>query len=154
MDIPSCIYGPPEMLFERKKAAEQARKRIEVVAAIIRDGDRILATQRGYGKWRGWWEFPGGKMQEGERRDEALLRELKEEMDATIVIDQYYTTVEYDYPDFHLTMHCYFCHLSDGRYTLKEHQDARWLTPDTADSLQWLPADEGLVARLFSQKTV
>ena len=154
MDYPACIYGPPEMLFERKKAAERSRKRIEVVAAIICEGDRILATQRGYGKWRGWWEFPGGKMQEGESREEALVRELNEEMDAAIVIDQYYTTVEYDYPDFHLTMHCYLCHLADGYFALKEHQDARWLTADTADGLQWLPADEGLVARLFSQKNV
>ena len=154
MDYPACIYGPPEMLFERKKAAERSRKRIEVVAAIICEGDRILATQRGYGKWRGWWEFPGGKMQEGESREEALVRELKEEMDAAIVIDQYYTTVEYDYPDFLLTMHCYLCHLADGYFELKEHQDARWLTADTADGLQWLPADEGLVARLFSQKNV
>ena len=114
--FPACLYGPPEMLFERKKAAERALKRIEVVAAIIRDGDRILATQRGYGRWKGWWEFPGGKMQEGESREEALIREMKEEMDAGIVIDQYYTTVEYDYPDFHLTMHCYLCHLADGYF--------------------------------------
>ena len=149
MDFPSCIYGPPEMLFERKKAAERARKRIEVVAAIIRDGDRILATQRGYGKWRGWWEFPGGKMQEGENREEALVRELKEEMDATIVIDEYYTTIDYDYPDFRLTMHCYFCHFPDGHYTLNEHMDARWLTADTVGSVCWLPADEDLVANLF-----
>ena len=147
--FPACLYGPPEMLFERKKAAERALKRIEVVAAIIRDGDRILATQRGYGRWKGWWEFPGGKMQEGESREEALIREMKEEMDAGIVIDQYYTTVEYDYPDFHLTMHCYLCHLADGYFKLKEHQDARWLAADTADVLQWLPADEGLVANLF-----
>lgn len=147
--FPSCLYGPPEMLFERKKAAERALKRIEVVAAIIRDGDRILATQRGYGRWKGWWEFPGGKMQEGESREEALIREMKEEMDAGIVIDQYYTTVEYDYPDFHLTMHCYLCHLADGYFKLKEHQDARWLADDTADVLQWLPADEELVANLF-----
>ena len=153
MDYPACIYGPPEMLFERKKAAERSRKRIEVVAAIICEGDRILATQRGYGKWRGWWEFPGGKMQEGESREEALVRELNEEMDAAIVIDQYYTTVEYDYPDFHLTMHCYLCHLADGYFVLKEHQDARWLTATTADSLQWLPADEWIVATLFQQES-
>ena len=137
------------MLFERKKAAERARKCIEVVAAIIRDGDRILATQRGYGKWRGWWEFPGGKMQEGENREDALVRELKEEMDATIVIDEYYTTIDYDYPDFHLTMHCYFCHIPDSHYILNEHMDARWLTADTVDSVRWLPADQDLVANLF-----
>ena len=77
MNFPSCIYGPPEMLFERKKAAERARKRIEVVAAIIREGDRVFATQRGYGKWRGWWEFPGGKVQAGESHEDALVREIK-----------------------------------------------------------------------------
>ena len=140
------------MLFKRKQAAEKALKHIEVVAAIILDGTRVLATQRGYGKWRGWWEFPGGKVQAGESHEDALVRELKEEMDATIVIDEYYTTIDYDYPDFHLTMHCYFCHLSDGHYTLKEHTDARWLTADTVGSVRWLPADEGMVANLFKEE--
>ena len=149
MNHPSCIYGPPEMLFERKQAAEKALKHIEVVAAIILDGDRILATQRGYGKWRGWWEFPGGKVQVGESREDALVREIKEELDATLVIDRFYTTVDYDYPDFHLTMHCYLCHIPDGHYTLNEHSEALWLTANTINSVQWLPADEGLVASLF-----
>ncbi len=150
MDYPACIYGPPEMLFKRRKAAEKELKRIEVVAAIILDGSRVLATQRGYGKWRGWWEFPGGKVQPGETHEEALLREIKEELDAAIVVDRYHSTVDYDYPDFHLTMHCYCCHLSDGHYTLKEHIDARWLTADTITSVQWLPADEDLVTSLIS----
>lgn len=156
MNYPSCIYGPPEMLFERKKAAERDLKHIEVVAAIIcdstdcqQDNAAVLATRRGYGKWRGWWEFPGGKVQAGESREAALVRELKEELDATIVIDRFLTTVDYDYPDFHLTMHCYLCHIPDGHYTLKEHSDARWLTANTINSVQWLPADEGLVASLF-----
>ena len=149
MNFPSCIYGPPEMLFERKRAAERDRKCIEVVAAIIREGDRVFATQRGYGKWSGWWEFPGGKVQAGESHEDALVREIKEELDAGIVIDRFYTTIDYDYPDFHLTMHCYFCHLADGHYTLKEHTDARWLTADTINTVQWLPADEDLVAELF-----
>ena len=149
MNHPSCIYGPPEMLFERKQAAEKALKHIEVVAAIILDGDRILATQRGYGKWRGWWEFPGGKVQVGESREYALVREIKEELDATLVIDRFYTTVDYDYPDFHLTMHCYLCHILDGHYTLNEHSEALWLTANTINSVQWLPADEELVAELF-----
>ena len=154
MDYPACIYGPPEMLFKRKQAAEKAlRTTVEVVAAVILDDGKILATQRGYGKWRGWWEFPGGKMQEGESREEALLRELKEEMDAAIVIDEYYTTVEYDYPDFHLTMHCYLCHLADGFFKLKEHEDARWLAPDQFDSVQWLPADTGLLQQLSTRLT-
>ena len=149
MNHPYCIYGPPEMLFERKQAAEKALKHIEVVAAIILDGDRILATQRGYGKWLGWWEFPGGKVQVGESREDALVREIKEELDATLVIDRFYTTVDYDYPDFHLTMHCYLCHIPDGHYTLNEHSEALWLTANTINSVQWLPADEGLVASLF-----
>ena len=149
MNHPSCIYGPPEMLFERKQVAEKALKHIEVVAAIILDSDRILATQRGYGKWRGWWEFPGGKVQVGESREDALVREIKEELDATLVIDRFYTTVDYDYPDFHLTMHCYLCHIPDGHYTLNEHSEALWLTANTINSVQWLPADEGLVASLF-----
>ena len=150
MNHPSCIYGPPEMLFKRKQAAEKALKHIEVVAAIILDGSRLLATQRGYGKWRGWWEFPGGKVQPGESHEEAILREIKEELDAAIVVDRFHTTVDYDYPDFHLTMHCYLCHLCDGNYTLKEHSDARWLSADTINSVQWLPADKDLVASLTS----
>ena len=150
MNHPSCIYGPPEMLFKRKQAAEKALRHIEVVAAIILDGSRVLATQRGYGKWRGWWEFPGGKVQPGESHEEALLREIKEELDAAIVVDRFQTTVEYDYPDFHLTMHCYLCHLCDGYFTLKEHSDARWLSADTINSVQWLPADKDLVASLTS----
>ena len=149
MNHPSCIYGPPEMLFKRKQAAEKALKHIEVVAAIVLDGNCVFATQRGYGKWRGWWEFPGGKIQTGESREEALVREIKEELDATIVIDRFYTTINYDYPDFHLTMHCYLCRIPDGHYTLKEHADARWLTADTINTVKWLPADEGLVADLF-----
>lgn len=149
MNHPSCIYGPPEMLFKRKQAAEKALKHIEVVAAIILDGNCVFATQRGYGKWRGWWEFPGGKIQTGESREEALVREIKEELDASIVIDRFYTTINYDYPDFHLTMHCYLCRIPDGHYTLKEHADARWLTADTINTVKWLPADEGLVADLF-----
>ena len=120
-----------------------------MVAAIILDGGRVLATRRGYGAWRGWWEFPGGKVQTGEANEDALVREIKEELDTAIAIDRFHTTVEYDYPDFHLTMHCYLCHLPDGRYTLKEHSDARWLTADTINTVQWLPADEGLVASLL-----
>ena len=147
--FPACLYGPPEMLFRRKRVAEKAVENIEVVAAIILKEDSVLATQRGYGKWKGCWEFPGGKVQQGETHDEALVREIKEELDATIVIDRFHTTVDYDYPDFHLTMHCYLCHLVDGHYKLEEHLDARWLTADTINTVQWLPADEELVANLF-----
>lgn len=117
-------------------------KRIEVVAAIIHDGDgRIFATQRGYGEWKGWWEFPGGKVEPGERPEEALLREIREELEACIVIENLVTTVEWDYPKFHLTMHCYWCHVESGSLILKEHEAARWLAANELESVQWLPAD-------------
>ena len=148
---PALMYGTPEMLFRRKKeAAQQTGRNIEVVAAVIRRGDTILATQRGYGPWEGWWEFPGGKIQPGESREEALLREIQEEMDTAITIDRFLTTVDYEYPDFHLTMHCFLCHLTDGSYTLKEHHAARWLDAGSLQSVQWLPADQDLVTRLVN----
>lgn len=143
------MYGTPETLFRRKKeTAQQTGHNIEVVAAVIRRGGTILATQRGYGPWEGWWEFPGGKIQSGESLEEALLREIQEEMDTAIAIDRFLTTVDYDYPDFHLTMHCFLCHLADGTYTLKEHHAARWLNADSLQTVQWLPADQDLVAGL------
>ena len=117
-------------------------KRIEVVAAIIHDGDgRIFATQRGYGEWKGWWEFPGGKIELGESPEEALLREIREELEACIVIEKLVTTVEWDYPKFHLTMHCYWCHVESGTLILKEHEAARWLDANELESVKWLPAD-------------
>lgn len=117
-------------------------KRIEVAAAIIHDGDgRIFATQRGYGEWKGWWEFPGGKIEPGESPEEALLREIREELDARIVVESLVTTVEWDYPKFHLTMHCYWCHVESGTLTLKEHEAARWLASNELESVKWLPAD-------------
>ena len=145
------MYGSPETLFhKRERADKQLHKHIEVVAAILIDDNAVLATQRGYGDWKGWWEFPGGKIQPGESHEQALVRELHEEMDADIVIDRNLTTIEYDYPDFHLTMHCYLCHLTDGHYTLKEHLAAHWLTAETLQTVQWLPADEELVQNLSS----
>lgn len=121
---------------------------VEVVAAIIIDNNHILATQRGYGKWRGWWEFPGGKIQQGESREKALIREIKEELDAEIVIDRFHATVNYNYPEFHLTMHCYLCHFHNGNFTLKEHLSARWLSADSLRTVQWPPADLNLVSEL------
>ena len=129
----------------------QPLKQIEVVAAVLHRDDAVLATQRGYGPWKGWWEFPGGKVKPGETHQQALVRELKEELDTDIVTDRYLTTVDYDYPDFHLTMHCYLCHLLHDTFTLKEHLAARWLTAETLQSVQWLPADKDLVANLFTQ---
>lgn len=117
-------------------------KQIEVVAAIIHDAEgRVFATQRGYGEWEGWWEFPGGKMEAGESPEEALQREIWEELETRIVIERLVTTVEWDYPKFHLKMHCYWCHIESGSMTLKEHEAARWLSRDELESVQWLPAD-------------
>lgn len=127
----------------------EARKRIEVVAAIIRDDEgRIFATQRGYGDMKDGWEFPGGKMEKGETPEQALRREIKEELDTLIVVENLLTTVEWDYPDFHLTMHCYWCRVESGELTLKEHEAARWLTLDQLDTVDWLPADREVVAKL------
>ena len=124
-------------------------KRIEVVAAIIHDNDgRIFATQRGYGEFKDYWEFPGGKMEPEESAEEALKREIWEELETRIEIERLITTVEYDYPAFHLTMHCYWCHVESGSLTLKEHEAARWLTKDELYSVHWLPADLTLIMRL------
>ena len=116
-------------------------KQIEVGAAILRKDNKIFATQRGYGEWKDWWEFPGGKMEAGETPEEALKREICEELSTEISVDQFLCTVEYDYPAFHLTMHCYFCSLLTEALHLNEHEAAKWLTKDELDSVKWLPAD-------------
>ena len=120
-------------------------KTIEVVAAIIRKGDRVFATQRGYGEWKDWWEFPGGKMEAGETPKEALVREIKEELDADISIGRLLDTIEWDYPTFHLTMHCYMCSLRNDALHLNEHEAARWLGADDLSIVNWLPADNQLL---------
>jgi len=116
-------------------------KKIEVVAAIIRRDDRIFATQRGYGEFKDWWEFPGGKMEPGESPEEALVREIREELDAEISVDKFLSTIDWDYPSFHLTLHCYLCSLLSEALHLNEHEAARWLGADELSSVQWLPAD-------------
>ena len=116
-------------------------KRIEVVAAIIKQDDTIFATQRGYGEFKGGWEFPGGKIELGETPRQALVREIKEELDVNIQVGDFLHTVEYDYPSFHLTMHCFICSLLSNEIHLTEHQAARWLDKDSIDSVEWLPAD-------------
>ena len=123
-------------------------KTIEVVAAIIIRDDQVFATQRGYGEWKGWWEFPGGKMEAGESPQEALKREIREELDAEITVGQLIETVEWDYPKFHLTMHCFVCTLLSEDMHLNEHDAAAWLTKETLHSVKWLPADEGLIQKI------
>ena len=127
-------------------------KQIEVVAAIIRKGDKIFATQRGYGEWQDWWEFPGGKMEVGETPEEALVREIREELSAEISVGELLTTVEYDYPKCHLTMHCFLCTLVGEALHLNEHEAARWLTKDELDTVKWLPADEEVVEDVRGKK--
>ena len=121
-------------------------KTIKVVAAIIRDGDRIFATQRGYGEYKDEWEFPGGKVELGETPQEALVREIKEELDAEIIVGDLLTTVEYDYPTFHLSMDCFWATLAEGsKLKLLEHEAAKWLSLDELDVVEWLPADVKVV---------
>ena len=126
-------------------------KTIRVVAAVIKDGDRILATARGYGDFKGGWEFPGGKIEPGETPQEALAREIKEELDTEISVGDLIDTVEYDYPKFHLSMDCFWCSIISGNLVLKEAEDAKWLTRDTIDSVAWLHADKGLVEKIKEQ---
>ena len=127
-------------------------KQIEVVAAIIHDNEgRIFATQRGYGEMKDGWEFPGGKMEPGESPEEALKREIWEELETKIVVERLVQTVEWDYPAFHLTMHCFWCHIESGSLKLKEHEAAKWLTKDQLDSVDWLPADRIVVETIKSE---
>ena len=120
-------------------------KTVKVVAAIIIHDNKIFATQRGYGEFKDGWEFPGGKIEPGETPQEALVREIKEELDIEIEVKDFLETVEYDYPEFHLSMDCFFCVIRSGELVLKEHEAAKWLTVETLDSVDWLPADQGLI---------
>lgn len=123
-------------------------KTIKVVAAVIKNGDQILATQRGYGDLKGGWEFPGGKVEEHETPEEALVREIQEELNTTINVENYIDTIEYDYPTFHLSMRVYFASIKSGTPTLLEHEAAKWLTKETIDSVDWLPADITLIEKI------
>ena len=120
-------------------------KTVKVVAAIIIHDNKIFATQRGYGEFKDGWEFPGGKIEPGETPQEALVREIKEELDIEIEVKDFLETVEYDYPEFHLSMDCFFCVIRSGELVLKEHEAAKWLTAEKLDSVDWLPADKGLI---------
>ena len=121
-------------------------KTIRVAAAVIRDGERIFATARGYGDYKGYWEFPGGKIEPGETPEQALAREIREELDTEIAVGSRIRTVEYDYPAFHLSMGCFWCRAVRGELVLKEASDAKWLTAETLESVNWLPADRELLA--------
>ncbi len=140
----ACRWQPKKMT-----TMNNDRKQIQVVAAIIHDAEgRIFATQRGYGEWKDYWEFPGGKIEPGETPEEALRREIWEELVTRIAVERLVETVEWDYPRFHLTMHCYLCRVVSGRLELKEHEAARWLAPEELENVGWLPADWELVRKL------
>lgn len=123
-------------------------KTIRVAAAVIRDGDRFFATARGYGEFKGWWEFPGGKLEPGETPQQALVREICEELGVTIEVGARVDTVEYDYPAFHLSMDCFLCTVTRGEIELREALAARWLPLSALDEVRWLPADEAVVRKL------
>lgn len=123
-------------------------KTIRVAAAVIRDGEKIFATMRGYGDFKGLWEFPGGKIEPGETPQQALKREIREELASEILVDKLIDTVEFDYPTFHLSMDCFWCQLIRGDLELLEAAEARWLTKETLKSVEWLPADLALVDKI------
>ncbi len=120
-------------------------KTIEVVAAIIHHDNKYFATKRGYGEFKGGWEFPGGKIESGESREEALKREIREELEVEISVEDFLITINYDYPNFHLTMHCYLCAITSGKIVLKEHEASKWLSKENLRTVEWLPADIGVV---------
>lgn len=132
----------------REGESREVRKHIEVVAAVIDRDGKYFATQRGYGEFKDYWEFPGGKIEPGEGPEEALVREIREELDTDIRVNDFLVTVDYDYPSFHLTMHCYRCSVVSGHLVLKEHENAAWLRPEELDSVKWLPADVEVVKKI------
>lgn len=145
---PAPRYGTAKMHYLWAKKTVFAMKTINVVAAlIVRDG-RIFATRRGYGDWKGFWEFPGGKVEAGESPEDALVREIREELATEVGVERYVTTIEWDYPAFHLSMRCYLCSLVSGTLTLLEHEAAAWLDRAHLHDVQWLPADETIITQI------
>lgn len=130
------------------KKKEIKMKTIKVVAAVIRKDNMVFATERGYGDFKDMWEFPGGKIEPGEDSRFALKREIKEELDTTIEVEDYIDTIEYDYPTFHLSMECYWCSVKEGKLTILEHENAKWLDKDTLLSVNWLPADLTIIDKV------
>ena len=141
-------------LFMEERLPGSTIPTVEVVAAIIRKGDKVFATQRGYGEWKDYWEWPGGKTEPGETPEEALKREIREELDAEIRIEKLLTTIDWDYPKFHLTMHCYICSLTSEALHLNEHEAARWLSAGTLHTVNWLPADDQLLPLILKELEV
>ncbi len=123
-------------------------KRVKVVAAVIKKDGKVFATERGYGEFKDMWEFPGGKVEEGEESRDALIREIKEELDTTVSVGDYIDTIEYDYPAFHLSMECYWCSIVEGSLVLLEHESAKWLEKDSLYSVEWLPADLTIIEKV------
>lgn len=126
-------------------------KTIKVVAAIIKRDNEVLATQRGYGNYEGWWEFPGGKIEPGEAAEQALMREIREELRTDISIERHVIDVSYDYPEFHMNMQCFLCSLAGDALTLVEHEDAKWLNAENIGSVKWLPSDIEVIDALREQ---
>ena len=120
-------------------------KTVRVAAAVIREGGAVFATQRGYGPWKDWWEFPGGKVEKGESPREAVVREIREELDTEVAVENELARIEYDYPDFHLSMVCFTCRIISGTLFLREHESSRWLQPADLNSVRWLPADRAVI---------
>ena len=123
-------------------------KTIEVVAAIIKKDKKIFVAERGYGDWKGYYEMPGGKIEKGETKEAALIREVKEELDTDIKVETYIDSINYDYPNFHLTMHCFLCSIVKGKLTLLEHENAKWLSANEMENVKWLPADIQILEKL------
>ncbi len=152
IDVPEAILAERGILEEKRVCFDKdgnLHKYVRVVAAVIREGDKIFATARGYGEYKGHWEFPGGKIEEGETPQEALIREIHEELAVEISVEDLIMTIEYDYPTFHLSMDCFWAKIEAGQIELKEAEAARWLTADKLSELDWLPADRKLVEKII-----